>query len=126
MSEKKFEVVEPKKDLEAYSALLEVDQQERRIKINKGYMHAYIVSLLFPPLGVYFFFKYLFFANGTNEDIKAGIISLILTVGVIVVSIWMFAGIFQQTSPIDSSQSFDQLKKTVAPENVKELIKFYQ
>lgn len=121
-----IESVEPKKDLEAYSALLVVDQQERRIKINKGYTHAYIISLLFPPLGVYFFFKYLFFANGTNEDIKAGIISLVLTVGVIVLSIWMFAGMFQQTSPVDPSQSFDQLKKTVAPENVKELIKLYQ
>lgn len=119
-------MIEQKKDLEAYKALLEVDLQERKIKETQGYTRAYIVSLLFPPLGIYYFLKYLFFANGTNEDIKAGVISLALTVAVIFLSIWAFAGLLQQLSPAGSSQSIDLLKKTVAPENAKELIKLYQ
>jgi len=126
MIEQKNESGEPKKDLEAYKALLEVDLQERRIKETQGYTRAYIVSLLFPPLGVYYFFKYVFFANGTNEDIKAGVISLVLTGAVIVLSVWAFASLLQQLNPAGSSQSIDLLKKTVAPENAKELIKLYQ
>jgi len=126
MIEQKNESGEPKKDLEAYKALLEVDMQERKIKETQGYTQAYIVSLLFPPLGVYYFFKYLFFANGTNEDIKAGVISLVLTGVVIVLSVWAFAGLLQQLSPAGPSQSIDLLKKTVAPENAKELIKLYR
>lgn len=118
---------EPKKDLEAYGALLEVANQERRLKINQGYTRAYIVSFLFPPVGIYYFFKYLFFANGTNEDIKAAVISLVITVAVIVIGIWSFVGLFQTMSPgSGSSQSLDLLKKTAAPENVKEIIKLYQ
>jgi len=124
MIEQKIETVEPKKDLDAYQALLEVAQQERRIKTNQGYTHAYVVSFLFPPSGIYYFFKYLFFANGTREDVKAGIISLALTVGVIVLSIWSFAALFQQLSP--GGSSLDQLKNTASPENMKELIKLYQ
>ena len=126
MIEQKNESGEPKKDLEAYKALLEVDLQERRIKETQGYTRAYIVSLLFPPLGVYYFFKYVFFANGTNEDIKAGVISLVLTGAVIVLSVWAFASLLQQLNPAGSSQSIDLLKKTVAPENAKELIKLYR
>lgn len=126
MIDQKIEVIEPKKDLEPYRALLEIAQQERHIKENQGYIRAYAVSFLFPPFGVYYFFKYLFFANGTNEDIKAGVISLVLTVTVILLSIWAFAGLFQQLSPVGPSQSIDLLKKTVAPENAKELIKLYQ
>ena len=121
-----IESVEPKKDLEAYSALLEVNQQERRIKMTQRYTHAYIVSLLFPPLGVYYFFKYVFFATGTNNDIKAGVISLALTVAAIVISIWSFTSLFQQMIPASSSPSLELLKKSVSPANMKELIKLYQ
>lgn len=126
MIEQKGEIVEPKKDLDAYRALLEVDQQERRIKIHEGYMRAYVVSFLFPPLGIYYFFKYLFFANGTNDDIKAGVISLALTIGAIVLSIWSFTSLFRQISPNSPSQSIDLLKNSASPENVKEMIKLYQ
>jgi hypothetical protein len=126
MIEQKTEVIEPKQDLEVYQALLEVAQQERRIKTNQAYTHAYVVSFLFPPSGIYYFFKYLFFANGTSEDVKAGVISLALTIGVIILSVWSFAALFQQLSPGGSSQSLDQLKNTTSPENMKELIKLYQ
>lgn len=117
---------EPKKNLEMYQALLEVDQQERRIQTNQGYTRAYIISLIFPPLGIYYFFKYLFFAQGTNDDIKAAVISLMLTVAAIVLSIWSLTSIFQQMIPASSSPSLELLKKSASPANIQELIKLYE
>jgi hypothetical protein len=126
MIDQKINQSVPTKNIEAFGALLEVDQQARQIKTRQSYVKAYVISLLFPPLGVYYFFKYLFFADGSTADIKAGVLSLALSVISIVVSIWSFAALFGQLVPGSSSQSIDLLKKTATPENIKELIKLYQ
>lgn len=117
---------EPTKNLEAFGALIEVDQQARQIKTRQGYTKAYVMSFLFPPIGVYYFFKYLFFGSGTTADVKAGVISLALTVASIVVNIWSMAALFGQLAPSGGGQSLDLLKKSATPENIKELIKLYQ
>lgn len=126
MIEQETNVPKPSEDLAPYGALLEVAQQERRIKEKQGYMHAYVISVLFPPMGLFYFFKYLFFANGTREDVQAGVISLTLTVAAIVLSIWSLAALLQQASPTGAGSTMDLLKKTSSPENMKELIKLYQ
>lgn len=109
---------EPTKNLEAYGALLEVDSQERKLKASQGYTKAYVVSFLFPPLGVYYFFKYLFFATGSLEDVRTSVISLTLTVASILVSIWSMAVLFKQITPGGAS--------VITPDNIKEIIKLYQ
>lgn len=92
--------IAPQKNLEAFQALLEIDQKEKDIKKREGYMKAYVLSILLPPIGLYYFFKYLFFANGTKEDIRAGIISLILTVILGLLSFWAIVGMFKQTGAV--------------------------
>lgn len=92
--------VVPQKNLEAFQALLEIDEKERDIKRKEGYMKAYVQSALLPPIGLYYFFKYLFFANGTKEDIHAGMISLALTVILGLISIWATVSMFKQTGAV--------------------------
>lgn len=118
--------VEPKKNIEAYQALLELDERERGLKSKQGYSKAYMLSLLFPPIGVYYFFKYLFFVGGSDEDIKAGFISLALTVFAFIISIWLSVSLFKQVSPLTPSQSGNLLKEFITPENQKEIKSLFQ
>lgn len=111
---------EPKKNIEAFQALLEIDEKERSYKARQGYYRAYAMSILFPPLGIYYLIKYVFFANGTNDDFKAGIISLVLTIVSLLATAWIFGLFFKQaTSSLNPSQSNDILKQFITPENQK-------
>ena len=78
-------------DKEAFKALLELDEKERNIRNREGYYKAYVLSLLIPPIGIYYFFKYLLFGNGNSEDIKAGVLSLVITIVSLLLSIWLFS-----------------------------------
>ncbi|MEK7079069.1 MAG: hypothetical protein AAB929_03275 [Patescibacteria group bacterium] len=118
--------IEPKRNIEAYQALLELDEKERGLKSKQGYSKAYMLSLLFPPIGIYYFFKYLFFVGGSEEDIKAGFISLALTTFAIIVSIWLSVSLFKQVSPLSPSQSSDLLKEFITPENQKQMKSLFQ
>ena len=110
-----------KNNTEAYRALLEIDQGERTFKSRKGYSGAYVWSLLIPPLGIYFFIKYIFFGNGSGEDAKAGYISLILTILSTLVSIWFAGMLFKQTTSALPNQSSDMIKELITPENQNKL-----
>lgn len=116
---------EPKKNLEAYAALLEVDAQERNVKARDGYMKAYVMSVLLPPLGIYYCAKYLFFSNGTMDDMKAGVISLALTLASLGIGVWISIGMFKQLVPAGSG-GIDSLKDLTVPANQREIIKLYQ
>ena len=126
MTEQQSIPTEPKKNIEAYQALLELDEKERGLKSKQGYSKAYMLSLLFPPIGIYYFFKYLFFVGGSEEDIKAGFISLALTTFAIIVSIWLSVSLFKQVSPLSPSQSSDLLKEFITPENQKQMKSLFQ
>lgn len=117
--------IEPKRNIEAFQALLELDEKERNLKSRQGYSKAYMLSLLFPPLGIYYFFKYLFFSNRTNDDVKAGFISLILTIIAAFLSIWISISLFKQVSPT-TPQNSDLLKEFITPENQKEMKSLFQ
>lgn len=122
-----LQTAESEKNRKAYGALLEVASQEKKLKVSQGYIKAYGISFLFPPMGVYYFIKYLFFADGTSNDIKAGVIALFLTVISVVISVWSLAAFFGQLLPTGSStQSLELLKKSASPENIKEIMKLYQ
>jgi len=114
------------RNTEAYQALLQVDQNERTFKSRQGYTIAYAMSLFIPPLGVFYFFKYVFFANGTSEDIKAGCISLVLTIVSLLVLIWIIGILFKQTTTSLPKQSGDTIMELITPENQNKLKDLYR
>ncbi len=93
----------------------------RNIKSKQSYLSVYILSVLLPPIGVYYFFKYLFFASGTKSDRRAGFICLFLTIAAIAVGIWIPTLLFNQVTSITGSQGSEMLKELITPANQKEL-----
>lgn len=118
--------IKPKLNLEAFQALAELDKRERIAQAKQGYYKAYFLSLLLPPLGIYYCIKYVFFADGTDEDIKAGIISLVITTISLLLSIWLFGVIFKQTTSVIPSQNSNILKELITPENQKKYKELFQ
>lgn len=112
---------DPEKSLKAHQALLELDNKMRNIKSGQGYLSAYVLSVMLPPIGIYYFFKYLFFASDAESARKAGFICLFLTVAAIVVGIWTSMLLFSQVGSITGSQGSDVLKELITPANQKEL-----
>lgn len=105
---------------EAFQALLEVDKSEHNFKNKQGYYRAYVLSILLPPLGIYYFIRYVFFSDGTTEDFKAGILSVILTILSFLLGVWLVAALFKQTTS-SSPQNSEFLKELITPENQKRL-----
>lgn len=116
----------PKPNLEAYQALVEVDKKERSFKARESYFRAYIFSIILPPIGIYYFVKYIFFADGTNDDIKAGIISLILTFASLSFGFLLLGLFFKQSTSNIRKQNIDSLKELITPENQKKLKDLFQ
>ena len=116
----------PKPNLDAFQGLLELDQKERTFKARQSYFRAYIFSFLIPPVGVYYFIKYAFFSDGTADDLKAGIISLALTMFSLLLSIWLIGDLFKQSTSAIPSQNIDVLKELITPENQKKFKDLYQ
>jgi hypothetical protein len=108
-----------KKDVLAFGALLEMERKEKELKAKRGYTRAYFISVVFAPLGIYYFIKYVFFSDGTTDDIKAGFISLILTIATLLISMWLLTAVFQGMNTI-SPGSADMLKQLTIPDNQKE------
>lgn len=105
---------------EAFKALLELDERERTIEAREGYYKAYILSVVLAPLGIYYFIKYLFFSNGTNDDIKAGLISLLLTVLTCAIIDWSFS-LFINSFSKNNPRSNELLQELITPANQKSL-----
>ncbi len=112
-----------KKKVELFGTMAEVDAKEKKMKASQGYGKAYLLSVLLPPLGLYYFVKYLFFTGGEDENIKAGIISLVLTIVSLVVSLLLMGGLLNQSS---SSQNLQLLKDMSSPDNQKQLLDLYK
>lgn len=111
---------------EAFQAFLTIDEKERSIKSKQEYLRAYIWSVLLPPVGIYYFIKYVFFANGTNDDFQAGFTSLSLTIISLLLSIWLFSLLLKQTTSSIPSQGNDTLKELITPANLQKLKDLYQ
>jgi hypothetical protein len=77
----------PKLNKEAFAAILELDRNERSMGAKAGYYRAYVLSLLLPPLGVYYFLRFVLSPMSTTDDKKAGVIALIITTVSLIVSI---------------------------------------
>lgn len=111
------------KNLEAFQGLVQLDREERNLKAKQNYYRAYVLSIILPPIGIYYFVKYLFFGNG-GDDVKAGVYSLVLTILSFVISLWLFDLFFKQamssTSP--NSQFYKDILTPVNQKSFKDLL----
>lgn len=112
--------------LELFQAMAQLDSKEKEINSSQGYIKAYLWSVLIPPIGIYYFVKYVFFAGREEGNIKAGIISLILTLLSLFLSFWLMANLFKQTTFGIPSQNLQILKDLAAPDNQKKLLQLYR
>lgn len=113
------------KNTEAYKAIIDIDQQTQNLKAKESFWKAYLWSILLPPLGIYYFIKYLFFGDGTSDRRKAAIISLVLTIVSLLVNIWLIQ-LFLNQSIGGNTQNFDTLKELTTPENQENLKQLLQ
>jgi len=113
------------KNVEAYKALLTIDQQKEALRTKESYWKAYILSIIIPPIGLYYFIKYFFFGKGDSGKRRAAVISLILTAISLVLNIWLLQLFFNQSIP-DKNQDMNFLKELITPENQKNLQQLLQ
>jgi len=117
---------EYKKKLELANAMADLSIKEKEIKKSSGYGKAYFWSLVLPPLGVYYFIKYVFFNGGEKEGVRAGVISLVLTLASILLSFILFAVILNQVASVIPGGDVQMLKELTSPEKQKELLQLYR
>ena len=110
-----------KNKVEMFTAMAELRAKEKAIHVSQGYGKAYLWSVLFPPIGIYYFIKYIFLGDGTQEAFKAGVVALVLTLISLFVSLWMLGGMFSQAAG-GSSQATQMINNLAVPANQKELI----
>lgn len=120
------ETTEPKKDLSAYQALLEIDEKEHSYTARQGYAKAYLLSVLLPPLGLYYFFKYVLIGSGSPDETKAGITCLILTVIALILTIAIPFMMFNQVSSPFPSSGSNVIQELITPANQDALKKLFQ
>ena len=115
-----------KKKLEMANALADLSVKEKELKQKGGYSKAYFLSIILPPIGVYYFIKYVFFGEGDEEAKRAGIISLVLTLASILLSFILFAVILNQVASVIPGGDVQMLKELTSPEKQKELLQLYR
>ncbi len=115
-----------KHKLELFQAMAQLDSKEKEISSSQGYIKGYLWSILIPPVGIYYFVKYVFFGVRNKESIKAGIISLFLTLVSLFLSLWLTANLFKQTTSGIPSQNLQILKDLAVPDNQKKLLQLYK
>ena len=107
-------------------AMADLVAKEKEINRKKGYGKAYFWSFFLPPIGLYYFIKYLFFSEGEGESIRAGVISLVLTLVSILISVLFFATILNQASSVVPGADLQMLKDLTTPEKQKEILQLYK
>lgn len=113
-------------NLALFQAMSRLDSKEKKLQSSQNYRKAYLLSLLIPPLGIFYFIKYLFFTDGEAEGIRAGIIALTLTLISFFLSILLTMMLFKQTTSSIAPQDFQILKDLTVPENQKRLLELYE
>lgn len=115
------------KNIDAYGALIEIDNEERKLRKNTGYFKSYSWSILIPPIGVFFFIKYFFLGDGSDSDKKAGIISLILTIISLLFSFWIFSTLFNTgIGGTSNTKNLEFVNEMITPENQQKMLELYK
>jgi hypothetical protein len=117
---------EYKHKVEMFQAMAELEAKEKKLKLSQGYAKAYLFSVLIPPIGIYYFVKYVFFGGGERENTKAGIISLVLTLASFFLSFWLMTALFKQSTSGTSQENYQILKDLTVPNNQKKLLDIYK
>ncbi len=113
-------VKQPTNNPEYYKTLLQMQEQGETLKAKQGYFKAYIFSVIMPPIGLYYFFKYFFFLNESYNDRKAGLICLFLTIASLVLNIWLIQ-LFLSQFETPQNQDLNSIKELITPQNLKDL-----
>ncbi len=103
-----------KKNLDAYQALLQIQNQEENLSQRKSYIKAYTLSILLPPIGLYYFLKFFFLDSEEDEARKAGIISLSLTIISLILNLWLLSFSLNQFKSINP-QTQQLLQDLITP-----------
>lgn len=112
-------------NLEAYKAILDIEQQKQNLKAKESFWKSYLWSVLLPPIGIYYFIKYFFLSDGSSGVRKAGILNLSLTLISLIFNIWLMKLFF--SNPITgNSQNLNMIKELITPENQKSLQQLLQ
>lgn len=116
---------QPVGNVDAYKAILEMEQQKQNLKAKESFLKSYIWSVLLPPIGIYFFIKYFFFADGSPSSRKAAVINLVLTIVSLILNIWGIQVLLNQVVS-SNGQDLNSLKELTNPENQKSLQQLLQ
>lgn len=102
---------------------LQAEMLNQNLKAKKNYIKAYTLSLLLPPVGIYYFIKFLFFADGKPEDMRGGILSLVITLASLLINIWLLSASFGMVSKIGGTNvgGGEFLQELITPANQKDL-----
>ena len=111
------------KKVELVEAIAQLNSKEKSINSSQGYGKAYFWSVILPPIGIFYFIKYLFFDGGDEEHVKAGVISLILTLVSLLASILLLGGIFNQAA---SMLPKDTVNELTTPGNQNKILDLYK
>lgn len=111
------------KKIELVEAIAQLNSKEKSINSSQGYGKAYFWSVILPPMGIFYFIKYLFFDGGDEEHVRAGIISLVLTLVSLLVSILLLGGIFNQAASMFPKDTINGL---TTPGNQNKILDLYK
>ncbi|MBI3379648.1 hypothetical protein HY029_02755 [Candidatus Gottesmanbacteria bacterium] len=107
-----------------FEALLQMDQQKQNLKAKESYWKAYLMSILLPPIGIYYFIKYFFFI-GDSQSKKAAVLNLVMTIVSLILNIWLIQ-LFFSSSFTGNNQNLNTIKELITPENQKSLQELIQ
>jgi hypothetical protein len=114
------------KRLNLVRAMTTVDTEENKKKSSPGYMKAYVWSVLIPPIGIYYFIKFVFFTEGAEGNVMAGIISFFLTIFSFFLSVWMLGVYLKQSTSSIPLQELKTLENLIRPENQKQILDLFK
>ncbi len=112
--------------VQTFEAMAEMSKKEQEAKNAEHYFKAYLWSFLLPPIGIYYFVKYVFFQNNGSEDVKAGTISLVITLVTLIASIVSLSVLLHQTASVLPKSDSKILQELITPENQKTLQQLYK
>jgi hypothetical protein len=114
------------KKLQFFKAMSELDIKEKKLRLTQEFIKAYFISVIIPPIGMYYFVKFVFFTESSDNYIKAGIISLVLTLLSLFLSLWLMVILFKQSTSTISPNDNQMLKDLMVPDNQKELFQLFK
>jgi|GEM_PF-1593768 len=118
--------LEYQKKLAFAEAMTELDTKEKTLASSGIYAKAYLLSVFIPPIGVYYFVKYVFFSGGDEKCVKAGIVSLVLTLISLFFSLLFMNGFAGQITTGTSQKNTKMLNELSAPKNQQQLLDLYK